>query len=129
MMSGTKTNAGPGRLLIAIYAIFALAASARALYQLYKKFDEAPLSYSLSAVAAVVYVVATIALVRNKSKLATTTIGFELAGVLIIGTLSLLDPIDFQHQTVWSVYGMGYGFVPLILPIWGLYWIWKSNRA
>ncbi|MEY2694437.1 MAG: hypothetical protein RL142_785 [Actinomycetota bacterium] len=114
---------------MAIYAIFALAASARALYQLYKKFEEAPLSYSLSAVAAVVYIIATIALVRNNAKLATMTIGFELAGVLIIGTLSLLDPTDFQHQTVWSVYGMGYGFVPLILPLWGLYWIWKSKRA
>lgn len=128
-MSSTKISTGAGRLLVAIYAIFALAASARALYQLYKKFEEAPLSYSLSAVAAVVYIIAAIALVRNNSKLATMTIGFELAGVLIIGTLSLLDPTDFQHQTVWSVYGMGYGFVPLILPLWGLYWIWKSKRA
>lgn len=128
-MSSTKISAGAGRLLVAIYAIFALAASARALYQLYKKFAEAPLSYSLSAVAAVVYILATVALVRNNSKLATLTIGFELAGVLIIGSLSLLDPTDFQHQTVWSLYGIGYGFVPLILPIWGLYWIWKSKRA
>lgn len=128
-MSSTKISTGAGRLLVAIYAIFALAASARALYQLYKKFEEAPLSYSLSAFAAVVYIIATIALVRNNAKLATMTIGFELAGVLIIGTLSLLDPTDFQHQTVWSVYGMGYGFVPLILPLWGLYWIWKSKRA
>lgn len=128
-MSSTKISAGAGRLLVAIYAIFALAASARALYQLYKKFAEAPLSYSLSAVAAVVYILATVALVRNNSKLATMTIGFELAGVLIIGSLSLLDPTDFQHQTVWSLYGIGYGFVPLILPIWGLYWIWKSKRA
>lgn len=128
-MTSTKITTGQGRLLVAIYAIFALAASARALYQLYKKFEEAPLSYSLSAVAAVVYIIATIALVRNNGKLATMTIGFELAGVLIIGTLSLLDPIDFQHQTVWSLYGVGYGFVPLILPLWGLYWIWKSKRA
>ncbi|MEY4397930.1 MAG: hypothetical protein RLZ53_506 [Actinomycetota bacterium] len=125
----SAVSSGAGRLIIAIYAIFALAASARALYQLYKKFEEAPLAYSLSAVAAVVYIIATIALVRNNAKLATMTIGFELAGVLIIGTLSLLDPTDFQHQTVWSVYGMGYGFVPLILPLWGLYWIWKSKRA
>ena len=128
-MTSTKITTGQGRLLVAVYAIFALAASARALYQLYKKFEEAPLSYSLSAVAAVVYIIATIALVRNNGKLATMTIGFELAGVLIIGTLSLLDPIDFQHQTVWSLYGVGYGFVPLILPLWGLYWIWKSKRA
>lgn len=128
-MSSTKISTGQGRLLVAVYAIFALAASARALYQLYKKFEEAPLSYSLSAVAAVVYIIATVALVRNNGKLATMTIGFELAGVLLIGTLSLLNPTDFQHQTVWSVYGIGYGFVPLILPLWGLYWIWKSKRA
>lgn len=128
-MSSTKISSGAGRLIVAIYAIFALAASARALYQLIKKFSEAPLSYSLSAVAAIVYIVATLALVRNNAKLATLTIGFELAGVLVIGTLSLLDPEGFQHQTVWSVYGIGYGFIPLILPIWGLYWVWRSRRA
>ena len=50
---------GVGRVLIAVYAVFAVAATARAAVQISSKFDEAPVAYSLSAVAALVYVVAT----------------------------------------------------------------------
>lgn len=128
-MSNTKTSTGVGRLIISIYAIFALAASARAVYQLVKKFSEAPVSYSLSALAALVYIVATIALAKNKAKLALITISFELVGVVVVGALSIALPEYFQHQTVWSLFGIGYGFIPLVLPIVGLYWIWKTKRA
>jgi hypothetical protein len=31
----------------------------------------------------------------------------ELAGVLIVGTLSLLVPAEFPDATVWSGYGAG----------------------
>jgi hypothetical protein len=27
---------------------------------------------------------------------------------------------EFPDQTVWSLYGVGYGFVPLVLPVLGL---------
>ncbi len=111
---------GPGRLLVAVYGIFAVAAASRAGLQLLTRFDEAPLAYLLSALAAVVYVVATVALGRSKRRLALAACGFELTGVLVVGTVSLLVPDAFPDETVWSVYGAGYGFFPLLLPVLGL---------
>lgn len=111
---------GPGRLLVAVYAVFALAASSRAALQLLTRFDEAPVAYVLSAVAAVVYVVAAVALGRGLRRLALWAVGFELVGVLVVGTLSLVLRDAFPDETVWSLYGIGYGFVPLVLPVLGL---------
>jgi hypothetical protein len=128
-MASNKTSTGPGRLLIAIYAIFALAATARSLYQLATKFGEAPTAYLLSALSALVYIVATFALAKGLSRLATYALIFELIGVLVVGTLSILQPADFHHASVWSYYGAGYGCIPLVLPIWGLWWLNKANRA
>ena len=118
--------AGPGRVLVALYALFALAAGARAGVQLATQFAEAPLAYLLSAVAAVVYLVATIGLVRGGRggrRTAALACSVELLGVLTVGTLSLLDRAAFPDATVWSVYGKGYGFVPLVLPVLGLLWL------
>lgn len=128
-MPSNKTSTGPGRLLIAIYAIFALAATARSLYQLATKFGDAPLAYSLSALSALVYIVATISLAKGYTKLATYALIFELVGVVVVGTLSIVRPADFHHATVWSLYGAGYACVPLLLPIWGLWWLRKAKRA
>ncbi|MBC7374649.1 MAG: hypothetical protein H7323_11730 [Frankiales bacterium] len=111
---------GPGRLLIAVYATFAIAASSRAGLQLATAFSEAPVAYLLSALAAAVYIVATIALFRSARRLATYACAFELVGVLVVGTVSLLVPSEFPDQTVWSAYGLGYGLVPLVLPVLGL---------
>ncbi len=113
-------GAGPGRLLVAVYGIFAVAASSRAGLQLFTRFDEAPLAYLLSALAAAVYVVAAVALARSLRRLARLACGFELVGVLVVGTVSLLEPELFPDETVWSSFGAGYGFVPLVLPVLGL---------
>ena len=118
--------AGPGRVLVALYALFALAAGARAGVQLATQFAEAPLAYVLSAVAAAVYLVATVGLVRggrSGRRTAVAACSVELVGVLTVGTLSLADRSAFPDATVWSVYGQGYGFVPLVLPVLGLLWL------
>jgi hypothetical protein len=122
----TRTRSGPGRLLIAVYAVFALAATARSAVQLGTRFTEAPLAYLLSAFAAVVYVVATVCLARGNRtsrRVATVSILVELVGVLAVGTLSLVDPQAFPDATVWSDYGQGYGYVPAVLPLLGLWWL------
>ena len=120
---------GVGRLLIAVYAVFAVSSSARAIYQLATEFDQAPVAYSLSAIAAVVYIVATIALAKPAMhKLAVVAILFELAGVLSVGLLSFTHPELFAHPSVWSKFGQGYGYVPLVLPILGLLWLRKARR-
>jgi hypothetical protein len=124
----TSISTGPGRALIAVYGLFSLAAGARAAVQIVSKFDQAPLAYSLSAFAAAVYIALTVALWRGARLLALVGLGIELVGVLVIGTLSLIDPAAFPHATVWSAYGKGYGFIPLVLPVVGLYWVLRHKR-
>ncbi|MEN2737919.1 hypothetical protein ABCS02_09020 [Microbacterium sp. X-17] len=118
---------GLGTLLVIVYGIMALAATGRSFVQIVGDFEAAPLAYSLSALAAVVYILATLALVFSGSRawyvVAWVAICFELAGVLVVGTLSLLDAALFPHDAVWSLYGYGYVFVPLVLPVLGLWWL------
>jgi hypothetical protein len=126
-MSEPAIGAGPGRALVAVYGVFALAAGSRAAVQIATRFGEAPLAYSLSAFAAAVYIVLTVALVRGNRTLALAACGVELAGVLIIGTLSMVDSEAFPRATVWSGYGSGYLFIPLVLPLLGLYWLLRRR--
>lgn len=118
---------GIGRVLVVVYGIMALAATGRSFVQIVQRFDEAPLAYSLSAAAAVVYIVATLALVfagsRTWYRVAWAAIVFELVGVLVVGLLTFVLPELFAHPTVWSWFGMGYLFVPLVLPFFGLWWL------
>jgi len=130
--SAPRTNTGAGRALVAVYGVFALAATARASVQLATRFAEAPLAYLLSAVAGVIYIVATLTLARGgrtSRRVAWAAIMLELVGVLTVGTLSLVDPAAFPRATVWSAYGIGYGFVPLVLPVLGLVWLARTRAA
>jgi hypothetical protein len=131
-LPGQARRSGFGRVLIAAYAVFALSASARAGVQLATAFDKAPLAYLLSAFAAVVYIVATVALATSRRRawlVAVTAVLVELVGVLTVGTLSLVDRAAFPDATVWSVYGSGYGFVPLVLPVIGLWWLHRTRPS
>lgn len=124
-------GSGAGRVLVAVYGTFALAAGARAAVQLSTKFAEAPVAYLLSAFAAVVYIVATVGLVRGGRggrRTALVAISVELVGVLVVGTFSLADRAEFPDETVWSGYGRGYGFVPLVLPVLGLLLLRRTGQ-
>ncbi|HEX5510778.1 MAG TPA: hypothetical protein VFX41_03620 [Actinomycetales bacterium] len=125
-------RSGFGRVLIAAYAVFALSASARAGVQLATDFHKAPVAYLLSAFAAVVYIVATVALATSGRRawlVAVIAVLVELVGVLTVGTFSFLDRAAFPDATVWSVYGRGYGFVPLVLPVIGLWWLHRTRPS
>jgi amino acid transporter len=129
MPERSDTAHGFGRALVAIYAVFALAAAARSIFQLVTKVDsDTVVPYVLSAFAGIVYVVATGALARNRRRLALLTIGVELVGVLVVGVLSLVDGDLFPDETVWSDFGRGYGFVPLVLPFVGLWWLRRTGE-
>lgn len=130
--SANTRNTGPGRLLIAVYAVFAISATARAGYQILTKFSEAPLAYLLSAFAAAVYIVATVSLAkpgRTWFKISLAAVLVELIGVLVVGALSLFDAVNFPHETVWSLFGRGYGFIPLLLPVLGLIWLYRRRPS
>lgn len=120
------TGRGPGRLLVAVYGLLALAATGRSILQISEYFDRAPVSYVLSALAAVIYLVATVGLARGDRasvRLARMALTIELAGVLLVGAISYAVPQAFPDKTVWSHFGAGYGYVPLLLPVLGLWWI------
>ncbi len=120
------------QLLVAAYTILAIAAGARAVVQISTRLADAPLPYLLSGVSAVVYLVAAVALRRTgraARRVAATALVLELVGVLVVGTLSVVDSGDFPDETVWSTYGVGYGFLPLVLPVLGLVWLRRSRVA
>lgn len=126
-----STSSGPGRLLVAVYALFALAATGRSILQIVEYFDRAPLSYLLSALAAAIYIVATVALARGdrtSAMVARMTISTELVGVVVVGAWSYLQDDAFPDKTVWSHFGAGYGYVPLILPLVGLWWLRSTGN-
>lgn len=121
---------GPGRLIIFVYAVFVVGTVSRAAAQIATRWAEAPVAYGLSAFAAVVYAVAATSLVwpgRRAWWVSVVAISVELIGVLVVGTWSLVDPGTFPHDTVWSVYGRGYLFIPLVLPVAGLWWLWQTR--
>ena len=119
---------GNARVLVVVYGVLALAAVGRSGYQLATRFSEAPFAYGLSALAALVYVVATIALARGNRLIALWAMTFELVGVLTVGTLSTANSELFPRDTVWSHFGAGYLWVPLALPIIGMWWLVKGRR-
>ncbi|MEU2868036.1 hypothetical protein ABZ769_02375 [Streptomyces olivoreticuli] len=120
---------GPGRLLVWLYGVFTVAAASRSIVQMILDFGRAPLAYVLSAVAAVVYAFITYSLVRGgpaARKAALVCCGAELAGVLVVGTWTLVAPSAFPDATVWSDYGMGYLFIPVILPVTAMMWLRRA---
>jgi hypothetical protein len=114
-----------------VYAVFAISSTARASFQVVTKFEEAPVSYSLSLLSAVVYLLATVSLAKSGptwKTIALASVIFELIGVLTIGAISLLVPELFVEASIWSGFGSGYGYLPLVLPILGLLWIRKTHQ-
>jgi hypothetical protein len=110
--------------------VFALSASARAGVQITTHFGEAPLAYLLSALAGLVYLAATVGLAiggTHGRRIALAGCTIELVGVLVVGTLSIADAVAFPDDTVWSRFGSGYGYVPLVLPFIGLWWLWRHR--
>lgn len=127
-----RLGRGPGRILVFLYGLLALAATGRSVLQILEYFDRAPVAYVLSAVSAVIYIVATVALARGgrtSYRVALVACSIELAGVLTVGLASYLVPSAFPDKTVWSHFGSGYGFVPLVLPVLGLLWLSRNRPS
>ncbi|MGW0791312.1 hypothetical protein ACWD04_24490 [Streptomyces sp. NPDC002911] len=127
-----ELGTGPGRVLVWFYGVFTVAAASRSIVEMILDFGKAPLAYVLSAVAAVVYGFITYSLVRGGEKArraALVCCAAELAGVLIVGTWTQLEPSAFPDSTVWSEFGMGYLFIPVILPVTGMIWLRRARNA
>ncbi|MFF2022738.1 hypothetical protein ACFVW2_13155 [Streptomyces sp. NPDC058171] len=123
---------GPGTLLVWVYGVMVVGAVSRSAVQIATDFERAPLAYALSAIAGVVYGFITYSLVRGGERArraALVCCAAELAGVLVVGTWTLVDPSAFPDTTVWSEYGMGYLFIPVLLPLTALYWLRRARTA
>ncbi|MEU6773887.1 hypothetical protein [Streptomyces sp. NPDC046759] len=120
---------GPGMLLVWFYGVMVVGAVSRSAFQISTEFDRAPLAYALSAVAGLVYAFITYTLIRGGEtarRAALVCCAAELAGVLIVGTWTLADHSAFPDTTVWSYYGAGYIFIPVLLPVSAMYWLRKA---
>lgn len=128
----TESNVrGDGQVaLLAAYSILAFAAVGRSTYELVFKFNDAPVPYIFSTLAAVIYLVACWAIWRGDAlgvrvgKIACT---IELLGVLTIGTLTTVGDSAFDVGTVWSFYGLDYGWLPLVVPALALWWLFRQD--
>ncbi len=111
-----------GRVLTFVYGLFALSATARAIVQLSTRYEAAPLAYLLSLLAGLIYIAATVGLALGPRGrvLALVCCSVELVGVLGVGAASFAYPEAFPDASVWSHFGEGYGYVPLVLPFLGL---------
>ncbi|MFD5429914.1 hypothetical protein ACFWI9_31440, partial [Streptomyces sp. NPDC127084] len=58
----TRLVSGPGLLVVWLYGVMSVGAVSRSVYQIATEYEHAPLAYSLSAMAAVVYAWVTVTL-------------------------------------------------------------------
>lgn len=130
MTRRSTRSRGFATVLVALYGIFAISATARAGVQIIERFSAAPVAYLLSLLAAFTYIAATILLARRggSSRAALWLCSAELLGVLVVGTLTLVDPELFPDATVWSGFGSGYGYVPLVLPVIAITYLLRERR-
>ena len=129
---GGDRRHGPGRVILALYLVFVIGTVSRSAAQISTRFEDAPLAYTLSAVAAAVYVVALVSLSLSGRRawwVSLAALSVELAGVLVVGAWSYLAPEMFPDATVWSHFGQGYLFIPLVLPVAGLWWLLSARGA
>lgn len=127
-----KLISGPGILLVWLYGVMVVGAVSRSAVQISTDFHKAPLAYTLSALAGLVYGFITYSLVRGGEKArkaALVCCAAELVGVLAVGTWTLIEPSAFPDATVWSDFGMGYLFIPVILPVTAIFWLNRARRA
>lgn len=127
-----KLVGGPGILLVWLYGVMVVGAVSRSAVQISTDFHKAPLAYTLSALAGLVYGFITYSLVRGGEKArraALVCCAAELVGVLAVGTWTLVEPSAFPDATVWSDFGMGYLFIPVILPVTAIFWLNKARKA
>jgi len=115
-------------VLIVVYSILGLAAAGRATVQILEKFSEAPVAYTVSALSAIVYIVIAVALWRGWETVALVGSSIELLGVVVVGTLGYVDSSLWPDETVWTGFGSGYGWVPLLLPLVALYFLIKGRQ-
>ena len=134
MVTNRKVLGGASDTLAFFYGLWAFSALGRSSYEyLFKNPRPANLVPAhLSTFVGVLYIFIIVGLRRRTPRAWWVTLALlivELSGVLIVGTLDVFWHA-FPYATVWSQYGKGYFFMPLLLPFVGLaYMLRRETRA
>jgi hypothetical protein len=123
---------GTSDTLAFFYGLWAFSALGRAVYQYIWKHPVNFMPTHISTFVGVLYIAIIIGLRRRSPRAWWTTLALlcvELSGVLLVGTIDVVWH-PFAYASVWSGYGIGYFFMPLVLPFVGLTWLLrKETRA
>lgn len=121
---------GLGRLVMAAFWLFGAWVTINAVVDVLH-WNSGPIGPVLVAlVAGLVYLLAALALTHNGRRMrmigwasvSVEAIGPVLVGVLGVGVPQLSDP-----RSPWGAFGADYWYIPLVLPVVGLVWLWWSN--
>jgi hypothetical protein len=128
-----KVSRGASDVLGFFYALWSFSALGRSSWEyLFKQNVATYVPAHLSTFVGVLYIFIIVGLRRRSPSWWWITLALlvvELAGVLIVGTIDVVWQ-PFPYATVWSKYGIGYFFMPLVLPFVGLaYMLKKQTRA
>lgn len=104
------------------YTVLAIAALARSGYQAMAG-ERAGAAVALSGLAGAVYLVAAVGLRRGSARslrMSRWCCVIELVGVVTVSLVEI-GIGGFGRAAVWSGFGVGYGYLPLVLPAIGLW--------
>jgi hypothetical protein len=123
-----KTARGASDVLGFFYALWSFSALGRSSYEYLFKRPTTYIPAHLSTFVGLLYILIIVGLRRRSPRWWRLTLALlivELAGVLIVGTIDVVWR-PFPYATVWSNYGVGYFFMPLLLPFAGLWWMLRK---
>lgn len=110
---------------VALYGFWSVAVLSRALYQ-YATRPLPHLPTHLSLCAGLIYLGITVAAWSGHTRWVRAGLWIELAGVCIVSTVEHWWRLPYT--SAWSGYGSGYVWLPLVLPIAGL-WLSRQRAA
>lgn len=129
MARGAASRVDAPYLLTLVYGFWAVAALSRAIYQYLVRRPESFVPTHISAFVGALYLLILLGLRRRSRRAWSITFALlvvELAGVLVVGAVDLIWR-PFPYTTVWSGFGAGYLYIPLVLPIVGIWWMLRAR--
>jgi hypothetical protein len=130
MVATTKASRSASDILGFFYGLWAFSALGRSSWEyLFKQNVTTYAPAHLSTFVGVLYIFIIVGLRHRSPRWWWATLvllAVELVGVLIVGTIDIIWH-PFPYATVWSSYGRGYFFMPLLLPFAGLWWMLRKE--
>jgi hypothetical protein len=124
-----KASRGASDVLGFFYGLWSFSALGRSSYKYLFKHPATFVPAHLSTFVGVLYIFIIVGLRKRTPRWWWITLGLlvvELAGVLVVGKIDVIWR-PFPYATVWSNYGIGYFFMPLVLPFVGLWWMLRRE--